>query len=343
MGQYSRFVIRFAMAARRLRVLFLPQPGVPVSDPRNARHLAAASAGHDTAVFDAGRSPAPQFRDVEVVVDMGGNAGRELIDCAAAAGVRYFQAQTNGLDHVEVEHILSRGITLAHCPGHLSADALAQSAMMYLLLLAGRYQEAAANFFGGAYYEPEGWRLDDKLLAIIGYGASGFQLARRAQPFGLRIAAIDVRRIPGETLAQVPLEFCGGPDDLDGVLAACDVVSLHLHLHPGTRHIIDQRRIGLLKPTAWVINVARGALIDEAALYRALLAGNLGGAGLDVFEHEPPNHRHPVYALPNVYATPHTAGGTEATMDNRARFAAHNLERIARGEKPLGVVTGRIR
>ena len=331
------------MAPRRLRVLFLPQPGVPVSVSRNARHLAAVSAGHDTTVYDTSRPAAPQFRAVEAVVDMGGTAGRDLIDHAARAGVRYFQAQTNGLDHVEVEHILSRGMTLAHCPGHLSADALAQSAMMYLLLLAGRYQEAVANFAGGAYYEPEGKRLDGKLLAIIGYGASGFQLARRAQPFGLRIAAIDVRRIPQETLAQVPLEFCGGPEDIDAILAACDVVSLHLHLHPGTRHIIDQRRIGLLKPSAWVINVARGALIDERALYRALLAGDLGGAGLDVFEQEPPDHRHPVYALPNVYATPHTAGGTEATMVNRARFAARNLDRIARGEEPLGVVTGRIR
>ena len=330
------------MAPRRLRVLFLPQPGVPAGDSRHARHLAAVSAGHDTTVYDPSRPAAPQFRDVEAVVDMGGNAGRDLIDHAAAAGVRYFQAQTNGLDHVEVEHILSRGITLAHCPGHLSAEALAQSAMMYLLLLAGRYKEAAANFAGGAYYEPEGTRLHGKLLAIIGYGASGFQLARRAQPFGMRLAAIDVRRIPPETLAEVPLEFCGGPEGMDDLLAECDAVSLHLHLHPGTRHIINRRRIGLLKPTAWVINVARGALIDEQALYRALLAGEVGGAGLDVFEREPPDHRHPVYALPNVYATPHTAGGTEATTVNRARFAAQNLDRIARGEEPLGIVTGRI-
>ena len=331
------------MAPRRLRVLFLPQPGVPAGDSRHARHLAAVSAGHDTAVYDASRPAAAQFRDVEVVVDMGGNASRDLIDHAADAGVRYFQAQTNGLDHVEVEHILSRGITLAHCPGHLSAEALAQSAMMYLLLLAGRYKEAAANFAGGAYYEPEGTRLHGKLLAIIGYGASGFQLARRAQPFGMRLAAIDVRRIPRETLAEVPLEFCGGPDEMDDLLAECDAVSLHLHLHPGTRHVIDRRRIGLLGPTAWVINVARGALIDEQALYRALLAGEVGGAGLDVFEREPPDHHHPVYALPNVYANPHTAGGTEATTINRARFAAQNLDRIARGEEPLGIVTGRIR
>jgi phosphoglycerate dehydrogenase-like enzyme len=285
---------------------------------------------------------APQFDGIEVVVDMGGNAGKEKIDLAAAAGVRHFQVQTNGLDHVEVEHILGKGITLSHCPGYLSADALAQNAMMFILMLAAQYKQAVGNFQGGTFYNPEGIRLDGKKLAIIGYGASGLQLALRAKPFGIKVSAIDVRMIPTEVLDQVPLEFLGSPEDMDEVIAECDILSVHLHLHAGTRHIIDRRRIGLLKPTAWVINVARGALIDEQALYNALLAGNIGGAGLDVFEQEPPNRKHPVFSLPNVYATPHTAGGTESTTENRARFAADNLDRIARGEEPRGLITGRI-
>jgi phosphoglycerate dehydrogenase-like enzyme len=285
---------------------------------------------------------APQFDGIEVVVDMGGNAGKEKIDLAAAAGVRHFQVQTNGLDHVEVEHILGKGITLSHCPGYLSADALAQNAMMFILMLAAQYKQAVGNFQGGTFYNPEGIRLDGKKLAIIGYGASGLQLALRAKPFGIKVSAIDVRMIPTEVLDQVPLDFLGSPEDMDEVIAECDILSVHLHLHAGTRHIIDRRRIGLLKPTAWVINVARGALIDEQALYNALLAGNIGGAGLDVFEQEPPNRKHPVFSLPNVYATPHTAGGTESTTENRARFAADNLDRIARGEEPRGLITGRI-
>ena len=285
---------------------------------------------------------APQFDGIEVVVDMGGNAGKEKIDLAAAAGVRHFQVQTNGLDHVEVEHILNKGITLSHCPGYLSADALAQNAMMFILMLAAQYKQAVGNFQGGTYYNPEGIRLDGKKLAIIGYGASGLQFALRAHPFGIKVSAIDVRMIPTEVLDQVPLDFLGSPEDMDEVIAECDILSVHLHLHAGTRHIIDRRRIGLLKPTAWVINVARGALIDEQALYNALLAGNIGGAGLDVFEQEPPARKHPVFSLPNVYATPHTAGGTESTTDNRARFAADNLDRIARGEEPRGLITGRI-
>ena len=148
--------------------------------------------------------------------------------------------------------------------------------------------------------------------------------------------------IPSQVLDQVPLEFLGTPEDLDEALAECDILSVNLHLHEGTRHIINKQRISLLKPSAWVVNVARGALIEEDALYNALLAGNLGGAGLDVFETEPPNRDHPVFALPNVYTTPHTAGGAESTTDNRARFAADNLDRIARGDDPRGVLTGRI-
>lgn len=330
------------MLERRLRVLFLPQPGIPITDQRTYRHLEAVSERHDTRAFDDTIPAAPQFDGVEVVVDMGGNATKEKIDLAASAGVRHFQVQTNGLDHVEVEHILAKGITLSHCPGYLSADSLAQNAMMFILLLAAQYNTAVRNFSGGTYYSPEGIKLEGKNLLIVGYGASGLQLALRAHAFGIKISAIDVRMIPSQVLDQVPLEFLGTPEDLDEALAECDILSVNLHLHEGTRHIINKQRISLLKPSAWVVNVARGALIEEDALYNALLAGNLGGAGLDVFETEPPNRDHPVFALPNVYTTPHTAGGAESTTDNRARFAADNLDRIARGDDPRGVITGRI-
>ncbi|NQU11518.1 glycerate dehydrogenase, partial [bacterium] len=111
--------------------------------------------------------------------------------------------------------------------------------------------------------------------------------------------------------------------------------SLHLHLTPETRHIIDARRIGLMKPSACLINVARGALVDEAALHEALLQGRLGGAGLDVFAKEPPDPTLPVYRLPNVVVTPHVSGGTDGTARKRAAAAAENVDRIARGLEPL--------
>ena len=105
------------------------------------------------------------------------------------------------------------------------------------------------------------------------------------------------------------------------MLAESDYLSLHLHLTPETRHTIDARRIGLMKETACLINVARGALVDEDALYEALVEGRLSGAGLDVFAQEPPaTLRPPVFQLPNVFAMPHTAGSTDGTSRKRARL-----------------------
>ncbi|MBU6336114.1 MAG: phosphoglycerate dehydrogenase, partial [Chloroflexi bacterium] len=180
-----------------------------------------------------------------------------------------------------------------------------------------------------------GLELVGKVLGIIGFGASGQELARRAKSFGMRIHAVDVRPIEPAVLAELQPEFLGTPDDVDALLRACDFLSVHLHLTPDTRHFIDARRIALLKPTSYVINVARGALIDEDALYAALEAGQLAGAGLDVFAHEPPDPDLPVYRRSNVVVTPHTAGSTDGTARRRAGVALENLNRIARGEEPL--------
>ena len=135
-------------------------------------------------------------------------------------------------------------------------------------------------------------------------------------------------------LEELQPERLGGPDDLDGVVSEADYLSLHLHLTAATRHIIDVRRIGLMKPSACLINVARGALVDEEVLHEALLSGRLAGAGIDVFATEPPDPSLPVYRLPNVVVTPHISGGTDGTARARADAAAENVDRIAQGLEP---------
>jgi phosphoglycerate dehydrogenase-like enzyme len=181
--------------------------------------------------------------------------------------------------------------------------------------------------------------MEGRTLGIIGLGASGVELARRAKSFAMKIMAIDVRPIDQEILDEIQVEFLGGPDDLDEVVAQCDFLSLHLHLTPKTRHIIDARRIGLMKSTAFLVNVARGDLVDEQALYQAIVEGSIGGAGLDAFVREPPDQTLPVYQLPNVYVTPHTGGSSDGTSRKRAQFAVDNLDRYARGESIQARVT----
>ena len=326
---------------RRLEVLFLPHPVAAIATPWATDVIEAVSARHNLRIFDRAQPAAPQLAGIEAIVDLGGNISPDLLAAAADAGVKFLQVQTTGLDHVDVEGILNTGLLLAHCPGQLSSVALAQSAMMFILMHAHRYAEARMNFDAGRLYAPTGVELEGLTLGLIGFGASAQDLARRAKPFGLRILAIDIRPIEEEILAEIQPEFLGGPEDVDRVVAESDYLSLHLHLTPETRHTIDARRIGLMKETACLINVARGALVDEDALYRALVDGRLGGAGLDVFAQEPPDATTPVFQLPNVFAMPHTAGSTDGTSRKRARLAADNLDRYARGEALVGQITSR--
>ncbi|MGY8825929.1 MAG: NAD(P)-dependent oxidoreductase [Candidatus Latescibacterota bacterium] len=323
---------------RQLNVLFLPHPNTALATPWGADIIAILSARHQLRVFDREKNAAAQFEGIKVIVDLGGNISPELLHLAAAAGVQFLQVQTTGLDHVDVDSILGAGLLLAHCPGQLSSVALAQSAMMFILMHAHCYKQAEQNFSRGTLYFPTGTELVGRTLALIGFGSSAQDLARRAKAFGLKVAAIDIRPIEEEILAEIEPDFIGGPDDIDRVLSESDYVSLHLHLTPQTRHTIDARRIGLMKDTACLINVARGGLVDEDALYRALVDKRLGGAGLDVFAQEPPDPNLAVYQLPNVFTTPHTAGSTDGTSRKRAQFAADNLDRYARGEKLSGQV-----
>ena len=322
---------------KRLNVLYLPMPNM---DPIWQEEVVnAVSPGHDLAIYDGDKPLTEQFAGVDAVLDMGGSVGtREMYD--AARDARLWQIIGTGLDHIDIAYMKTRGFAIAHCPGQFSSVALAECAMMYILMLTRRFHETQADFKARVLYKPMGTKLEGKVLGIIGFGSSGQELARRARPFGMRIRAVDVRPIEPSILAELQPEFIGSPSDIDDVTRESDFLSLHLHLTPETRHIIDARRIALMKPSACIINVARGALVDEAAMHEALLNGRIGGAGLDVFAQEPGDPTLPVYSLPNVVVTPHISGGTDGTARKRAAAAAENVDRIAQGLEPLYRVDG---
>ena len=313
-------------------MLFLPQQGKPGQGQKKL--IAALGGRHDLSIFDHARPVAPQFEGVEVVVDMGGSVGtREMMD--AATETRVWQVMGTGLDHVDLEYMKSRGFTITHCPGALSAVAMAEAAMAFMLMISRRRNEALEVFARSETSRPVGTNLEGKVLGLVGFGASAQALAVRARAFDMRIFAVDIREIEPEVVERTGPELLGTPEDLDYVIGESDFVSLHLHLNDSTRHTIDARRIGLMKPSAAIINVARGALVDEDALYEALLQGRIGGAGLDVFAAEPPDPTLPVYKLPNVYVTPHVAGTTVNTSRARAAAMAENVDRVATGLEPL--------
>jgi len=321
--------------ARRLRVIFLTHPTNPnLFQPWGTDVVAAIGDRHELRILDRQMPLAPQFEGVDVVIDHGGSAGTRAM-LAAAGSAKLWQILGTGLDHFDLDYWRAHKMPVANCPGPFSAVALAECAMMFILMLTRKYPVALAGLQVGRMYEPLGQELDGLKLALVGFGASGRELARRARPFGLRLSAIEIRDVGADEAREFGLEFVGRPDDLDGLLAEADIVSLHLHLTAETRHTLDARRLGLLKPTAYVINVARGALVDEAALTEALAAGRLGGAGLDAFSQEPPDLQAPIFHLSNVITTPHIAGVTDGTSRKRAQCCADNVDRIAAGLEPL--------
>ena len=322
--------------SKKLNVLFLPHPlGRSMFKPWGEDVVAAIGDSHNLRILDYRQPLAPQFEGVEVVIDQGGSAGtREMADIAEG-NVRLWQILGTGIDHFELDYWRAKKIPVANTPGPFSAVALGECAMMFILMLARQYPVTQTNLKAGEMYVPMGMELEGMKLGIVGFGASGKELARRALSFGMRITAIDIRDVGADEVREFGVEFVGKPGELDKVLAESDIVSLHLHLNDETRHTIDARRLRLMKPSAFLINVARGALVDEAALEAALVEGQIGGAGLDVFSQEPPDVTSPIFGLPNVIATPHISGTTNGTSRRRAQAAAENVGRIAAGLEPL--------
>ena len=283
-------------------------------------------------LFDRSQPVAPQFEGLDVVIDQGGNHGtHELIDAACEVGVKLWQVLGTGLDHTDVAYILKKGIPLANTPGQFSSIALAEHAVFLMLLFSKKFFDSQRSVRNQVLCEPMNEELHGKTLGLLGFGASGRELAARANAMGMRIMAIDVVPIPPSVQESYGLVFCGKPAELPRLLAESDYLSVHVPLTTTTRHMIGAAALYAMKPTAVIINVARGEIIDEVALTEALQTGRIRGAGLDVFPHEPVEPDHPLLRLPNVVATPHVAGVTFGTSYRRAQAVIANVERVAQG------------
>ncbi len=322
-----------------MKVLFLnrlPSPLQPWYDD----FVAAIGGRYPIELYDPARPLADQFRGAGVVIDHGGfGRDRTFLDAALQAGVKLWQALSNGVDYVDIGYLSENGLPLANTPGPFSGIALAEHALFLMLALAKNYHGSQRYVRSKVFYTPANDELEGKTLGVIGLGASGRELARRAWAMGMRVLAVDVVEIPPAVRQECHVEFFADLDQLDQVLSQSDYVSLHIPLTKATRHLIDRRALGLMKPTAVLINVARGPIVDEAALIEALQAGRIKGAGLDVFEREPLDPEYPLLRMENVIATQHVAGTTTGTSRRRAQACAENVARIAQGLPALYQIT----
>ena len=252
---------------------------------------------------------------------------------AAATKLRLVHHQGVGHhDTVDGAALAARGIALALTPEG-TTNGVAEHAVLLALAVCKRLPYADSELRQGRWHinalRPESRELHGMTVGYVGMGRIGQAVAERLRAFGTTGLYVD-DAAPLDTARERELGVSRA--DFNALLARSDLLSLHLPLTAATRHILDRGAIARMKPGAIVINTARGGLIDEAALHAALVEGRLSGAGLDVFEREPPARDNPLLALRNVVVTPHIAAGTGDALRAKMRALFANVDRFFRGE-----------
>jgi glyoxylate reductase len=259
--------------------------------------------------------------------------GGALAD-AAGPGLRVLANVAVGYDNVAVDELVERGVTITNTPSVLT-DATADLALALILMVSRRLGEGERLIRSGAEWA---WSLDFMLghslqgrtLGVIGMGEIGRATAVRARAFGMGIVYFNRNRLSPAVEASLGARRL----ELEALLEAADVVTLHCPLTPATRHLIDAAALERMKESAFLVNTARGPVVDEAALAAALAAGTIAGAALDVFEHEPEVDPG-LLQLDNVVLVPHLGSATVETREEMATLAARNAIEVSAGRRPL--------
>lgn len=243
---------------------------------------------------------------------------------AKAPSLKYLCVAFTGVDHVDIDYCREKGIAVSSCAGY-STESVAELTFGMILALYRKLADgdkAARN--GGTNASLRGIEIKGRTFGIIGTGAIGARVAELAKAFGAHVIGYN------RSHKLENMEYT----DLDTLLKTSDIVSVHLPLTPETRHILDAKKFSLMKKSAILINTARGGVIDNKALADCLRNGTIAGAGIDVFDGEPPLPKdYPLLQAPNLVLTPHVGFDTEEAMDRRAVIVFDNLESYLAGKQ----------
>ena len=257
----------------------------------------------------------------------------------ALPDLKYIGVLATGYNIVDVEAARKRGIVVTNIPAY-STDSVAQLVFAHILNIAQQVQHHAEEVRRGrwtqspdfCFWDTPLMELRDKKIGIIGLGHTGYKTARIAIGFSMKVMAYT-----SKSLFQLPPEIQKA-DSMEQLFAECDIISLHCPLTESTRSLVNAERLALMKPSAILINTARGPVVDSAALADALNCGKIAGAGVDVFEMEPPVPAdHPLLNAKNLIATPHVAFATREALVKRAAIVFDNIDRWIKGT-PANVI-----
>ncbi|MDJ0959953.1 MAG: phosphoglycerate dehydrogenase [Acidimicrobiia bacterium] len=277
----------------------------------------------DTALVDG-------IRDAEAII-IGGHplTGSVIRSCPR---LRVISMNGVGVDHIDIEAATAQSVVVTNCPG-TNANGVAELTIALMLAVARPIVSGNRALQSGQWGHFPGIEIAGKTLGVIGMGAIGSTVTRLASCLSMNVLVCDPHVVPSAIEAAGAVQ--AGFEEL---LTSADFVSLHVPLSGTTAGIISAEALALMKPTAFLINTARGELVDEAALANALHAGRLAGAGLDVFTEEPPRHSD-LIGLSNVVGTPHMGSHSIESTTRASVMAAHNTVLALKGEPPLSTVT----
>jgi D-3-phosphoglycerate dehydrogenase / 2-oxoglutarate reductase len=281
----------------------------PPAAPLDAPALAALAADADALLLGLDRCDARVF--------------------AAAPRLKVVARYGVGVDMVDLDAAVRHGVTVTNTPG-ANTTAVAELTLGLILALARDLSGASAVVRSGGWTRRSGWELSGRTLGLVGLGRIGREVAVRARAFGMQVVAADPYAPDVEGVERVPL---------DALWGAADVISLHVGLSDETRHVVDEAALARMRPHAVLVNTARGGLVDEGALARALRAGTIAGAAADSFEREPPVDS-PLLDLPTFLATPHLGAATGEAARRMGLAAARNVIAVLLGEGGADVVAG---
>jgi phosphoglycerate dehydrogenase-like enzyme len=248
--------------------------------------------------------------------------------------LRLIQQCGSGLELVDLDAARTLNIRVANVPTSISgsADSAAELGIYFMIGVSRNVRDMTRNLASGRMGEPIGKTLSGATAGIIGLGGIGKALVKRLKAFDVRLIGIK-RHSRQECMRELGMEWVGGPRDLHRLLSLSDYVFLCVPLTPETRHMMDRKAFSTIKPGAFLVNLARGGLVDRNAFEEALESGRVAGAGLDVFWEEPPDPHDPVFQY-NVMATPHIAVATEASVSGVVRVVVQNIKRVEKGQEP---------
>jgi phosphoglycerate dehydrogenase-like enzyme len=314
---------------------------------RDLERIRAAAPGARIVTVSAEGLADGSLDDVEVMLR--GWLSSDAFDriLSRAPRLSWVHSATSGVERALTPAARQRGVVATNARGVFSRP-IAEYVLMMILSVSRRLPQLLELQRERTWQPLEGAELRDVTVGIIGLGSIGRAVGALATAFGCRVVAVRRRGESGTAgsgtdeegrqLGELTLARVGGPETLPELLGESDFIVLAAPLTPETEEMINAETLSMVKPGAWLINVARGRLVDERALIRALADGDLGGAVLDTFRDEPLADTSPFYDLPNVIVTPHTAWSSGRVLDRSVELFCDNLRRFAAGEPLLNVV-----